>query len=96
MLSIWRGGGVTAGTQADAPQFDMGARFGETAMDSMHEGQARSIRLGDFCWVASKDYTFTFSLPKIVIKVAHLTAEAFLLTGFVSSKNIRERHVVAE
>ena len=65
-------------------------------MDSMHEGQALFLRLGDFCWVASKDYTFAFSLPEIVIKVAHLTAEAFLLTGVVSSKNSRERQVVAE
>ena len=96
MPSIWRGCGVTAGAQADILQFDMGARFGETAMDSMHEGQARFLRLGDFYWVASMDYTFTLSLPEIVIKVAHWTAEAFLLTGFVSSKNIRERQVVAE
>ena len=68
MPSIWRGGGVTAGAQADAPQFDMGARFGETAMDSMHEGQARSIRLEDFCWVASKDYISHSPYQKLLSK----------------------------
>ena len=30
---------------------------------------------------------FAFLLPKIVIKMAYLTAEAFLLSGIVSSKD---------
>ena len=37
-----------------------------------------------------------FLLPEIVVKAAYMTAEAFLLSGIVSSKNCRERQVVAE
>ena len=39
---------------------------------------------------------FAFLLPKIVIEVAYMTIEAFLLSGIVSSKHWRERQVVAE
>ena len=39
--------------QADAPQFVMGARFGEVALASVHEGQAHLLVLGEFCQVAS-------------------------------------------
>ena len=39
---------------------------------------------------------FAFLLPEFVIEVAYMTAEAFLLSGIVSSKYCRERQVVAE
>ena len=42
--------------------------------------------LGNFCQVALEDYMFAFLLPEIVIEVAYMTAEAFLLSGKVSSK----------
>ena len=42
-----------ARAQADAPQFVMGARFGEAALASVHEGQAHFLFLGEFCQVAS-------------------------------------------
>ena len=42
-----------ARAQADAPQFVMGARFGEAALASVHEGQAHFLVLGEFCQVAS-------------------------------------------
>ena len=44
-----------ARVQADAPQFVMGARFGEAALASVHEGQAHLLVLGEFYQVASKD-----------------------------------------
>ena len=70
-----------ARAQADAPQFVMGARFGEAALASVHEGHAHFLVLGECCQVASEDYIFAFLLPDIVIKVAYLTAEAFLSLG---------------
>ena len=39
---------------------------------------------------------FAFLLPEIVIEVAYMTDEAFLLSGILSSKYCRERHVIAE
>ena len=39
---------------------------------------------------------FAFLMPEIVIKVAYMTVETFLLSGSVSSKYCRERQVVAE
>ena len=39
---------------------------------------------------------FAFLLPEIVIEVAYMTVEAFLLSGVVSSKYCRERQVVAD
>ena len=44
-----------ARAQADAPQFVMGARFGEAALASEHEGQAHFLVLKEFCQVASED-----------------------------------------
>ena len=40
---------------ADAPQFVMGARFDEAVLDSVHEGQAHFLVLGEFSQVASED-----------------------------------------
>ena len=70
--------------------FSWGAHLGEAALASVHGGQAHFLVLGEFCQVTSEDYIFTFSLPDIVIEVAYLTAEAFLLTGTVGSKSCRE------
>ena len=39
---------------------------------------------------------FAFLLPKIVIELAYMTVEAFLLSKIVSSKYCREHQVVAE
>ena len=39
---------------------------------------------------------FAFLLAEIVIEVAYMTVEAFLLLGIVSSKYCRERQVVAK
>ena len=39
---------------------------------------------------------FAFLPPEIVIEVAYMTVEAFLLSGFISSKYSRERQVVPE
>ena len=39
---------------------------------------------------------FAFLLPEIVIEVAYMTVEAFLLPGIVSNKKCRKRQVVAE
>ena len=44
-----------ARAQADAPQFVMGARFGEAALASGHKGQEHFPVLEDFCQVASED-----------------------------------------
>ena len=44
-----------ARAQADAPQFVMGALFGEAALASEHEGQAHFLVLEEFCQVASED-----------------------------------------
>ena len=74
----------------------MGARFGEAALASVHEGQAHFLVLGEFCQVDLEDYMFAFLLPEIVIEVACMRAEAFLLSGIVSSKYCRERQVIAE
>ena len=41
--------------QADAPPFVMGARFGEAALASVHEGREHFLVLGKFCHVASED-----------------------------------------
>ena len=87
--------GITR-AQVDAPQFVIGARFGEAVLASVHEGQAHFLVLGEFCQVASEDYMFAFLLPEIVIAVAYMTAQASLLLGVVSSKNYRERQVIAE
>ena len=38
---------------------------------------------------------FAFLLPEIVIEVACMTVEAFLLSGIVGSKYCRTRQVVA-
>ena len=85
-----------ARAKANAPQFVMGTRFGEAALASVYEGQAHFLVLEGFCQVASEDYVFAFLLPEIAIEVAYMTAEAFLLSGIVSNKYCRERHVVAE
>ena len=55
-------------------------------MAILHEGQAHFLVLGKSCQVASEDYMFAFLLLKIVIEMAYLTTEAFLLSGVVSSK----------
>ena len=39
---------------------------------------------------------FAFLLPDVVIEVAYMTVEAFLLSKVVSGKYFRERQVVAE
>ena len=39
---------------------------------------------------------FAILLPEIVIEVAYMTVEAFLLPGIVSRKYCRERQVVAK
>ena len=44
-----------ARAQAYVLQFVMGARFGEAALDSVHEGQEYSLVLGEFCQVALED-----------------------------------------
>ena len=44
------------------------------------------LGLGKFYQVASEDCMFAFLLPEIVIEVAYLTAEAFLLSEVVSDK----------
>ena len=44
-----------ARAQADALQFIMGARFGEAALDSVHEGQEYFLVSGEFCQVALED-----------------------------------------
>ena len=44
-----------ARAQVDAPQFVMGARFGEVALAGVHEGQAHFLGLGEFCQVAPED-----------------------------------------
>ena len=49
--SIGRGRAIIAGAQTDAPQFVMGARFGEAALAGMHKGQAHILVLGGFCQV---------------------------------------------
>ena len=74
----------------------MGARFGEVAFANVREGQANFFVLEEFCQVVTEDYMFAFLLPEVVIEVAYLTAEAFLLSGVVSSKYCRECQVVAE
>ena len=83
--------GVARG-QADAPLFVMGARFGEAAWAQCARGPGAFSRgrilpgcLGGL----------NFLLPEIVIGVAYMTVEAFLLSGIVSSKYCRERQVVA-
>ena len=50
---------------------------------SVHEGQAHFLVLGEFCQVASEGCIFAFLLPEIVIEVAYMTAEAFLLSGVI-------------
>ena len=40
----------------------------------------------NFCQVALEDYDFAFLLLEIVIEAAYMTAEAFWLSGKVSSK----------
>ena len=44
-----------ARAQADVPQFVMGARFGEAALASVHEGQSYFPVSGEFCQVGSED-----------------------------------------
>ena len=39
---------------------------------------------------------FAFLLPELMIEVAYLTVEGFLLLGIVSSKYCRERQVTTE
>ena len=63
----------------------MGARLGEVALANVREGQAHFFVLEEFCQVTSEDYMFAVLLPGIVIEVAYLMAEAFLLS-VVSSK----------
>ena len=50
---------------------------------SVREGRAHFLVLGEFCQVASEGWIFAFLLPEIVIEVAYMTAEAFLLSGVV-------------
>ena len=85
-----------ARAQADAPQFVIGARFGEAALASVHKGQAHFLVLGEFCQVASVGYMFAFLLLEVVIEVAYMTVEAFFLSGIVSGKYCRDCQVVAE
>ena len=85
-----------ARAQSDTPQLVMRAHFEEAALASVHEGQAHFLVLGEFCQVASKDETFAFLLPEILIEVAYMTVEAFLLPGIVGNKYCQECQVVAE
>ena len=50
---------------------------------SVHEGQAHFFALGEFCQVAMEYNVFAFGLPELGVKVTHLTAEEFLLSGVV-------------
>ena len=50
---------------------------------SVHEGQAHFLVLGEFCQVAMEYNVFAFGLSELVVKVTHLTAEAFLFSGVV-------------
>ena len=62
----------------------MEARFGEAMLVSVLECQAHFLVLEEFCQVVSEDVMFTF-LPEIVIEVAYMRVEAFLLSGIFSS-----------
>ena len=72
---------VLSRSHALRPMPHMGARFGEAALASVHEGRAHFLVLGELCQVASKDYMFAFLLPEIVIEVAYMTVEAFCSRG---------------
>ena len=61
--------------------FVMGARLGEAALASVHEGQAHMLILGEFGQVASEDHMFKFLLPGFMIEVAYLMAEEFCSRG---------------
>ena len=85
--------GVARG-QADAPQFVTGARFGEAAWAQSARGPGAFSR-GRILPDCLGGLNFAFLLPEIVIEVAYMTVEAFLLSGIASSKYCRERQVVA-
>ena len=85
-----------ARAQADAPQFVMGARFGEAAWAQCARGPGAFSRSGRILPGCLGGLNFAFLLPEIVFEVAYMTVEACLLSGIVSSKYCRERQVVAK
>ena len=79
--SIRGRGAQFANAQAGAPQFIMGASFGEAAFANMSKGKAYLIFLWECRNVALRDDIFAIFLLEVVAKVAHLTVEAFVLSG---------------
>ena len=59
----------------------MRAGFGEVALANVSKGKAILIFLWECCNVVPRDEMFTIFLPKVVVKVAHLLVEAFVLSG---------------
>ena len=81
-----RDAGVTS-AQTDAPQVVVKASFGEAAVAGSNEGKSHLPVLGAFCKVAMQYDAFAFCVLYIVVAVTHVTAEAFLLSGVVGSKD---------
>ena len=59
----------------------MRAGFGEAALAYVPKGKARLIVLWECHNVAWRGDMFAIALPEVVVKVAHLTVEAFVLSG---------------
>ena len=59
----------------------MGASFGEAAFANVSKGKAYLIFLRECRSVASRDDMSAVFLQEVVAKVAHLTVEAFVLSG---------------
>ena len=57
----------------------MRAGFGEAALANVSKGMAYLIFLGECRNVASRNDMFAIFLPEVVVKVADLTVEAFVL-----------------
>ena len=55
--------------------------FGEAALANMSKGKAYLTFLWEYRNVASWDDMFAIFLQEVVAKVAHLTVEAFVLSG---------------
>ena len=79
--SIRERGAQVASAQAGAPQSTRGASFGEAAFANMSKGKAYLIFLWECRNVASRDDLFAIFFQEVVAKVAHLTVEAFVLSG---------------
>ena len=59
----------------------MKAGFDEAALANVSRGKAFLIFMWEYRNVASRDDMFVIFLPEVVVKVAHLMVEAFLLSG---------------